>query len=115
MSKVEALRRAAAGRILIKDGPYGTAIQAHRLDEGDYRGALNLTHDQKGNNDLLNLTRPDIVAAICDAYLNAGADIVATNTFSANAISQADYGAAHLVGDINREAARITRRAADES
>ncbi|MBA3896840.1 MAG: homocysteine S-methyltransferase family protein [Sphingomonadaceae bacterium] len=107
------LQALAHDRILIKDGPYGTAIQAYRLKEGDYRGALDLARDQKGNNDLLALTRPDIVAAICEAYIGAGADIVATNTFSANAISQADYAAEHLVRDINLEAARIARAAAD--
>jgi 5-methyltetrahydrofolate--homocysteine methyltransferase len=69
---------------------------------------------KKGNNDILALTRPDIVAAIGEAYLAAGSDIVSTNTFSANRISQADYGAEHLVADINHESARLGREAADK-
>ncbi len=113
MTIADTLRAAAAARILIKDGPYGTAIQGLGLTEADYRGDLALTLDQKGNNDLLNLTRPDDIAAICSAYIAAGADVLATNTFNANRISQADYGAEHLVGDINRAAARIIRGCAD--
>jgi 5-methyltetrahydrofolate--homocysteine methyltransferase len=108
------LRRLLAERIVIKDGPYGTAIQALGLTESDYRGALDLSHDQKGNNDLLNLTRPDAVAGIARAYLEAGADIIATNSFNANAISQSDYGTEELVGDINRHGARILRELLDE-
>jgi 5-methyltetrahydrofolate--homocysteine methyltransferase len=77
-------------------------------------GALGLGHDQKGNNDILALTRPDVPEAIHRAYFEAGADIAETNTFSANRISQADYGAEHLVRDINVQSARIARRVADE-
>ncbi len=113
MTIADTLRAEAAKRILVKDGPYGTAIQGLGLVEADYRGNLALAMDQKGNNDLLNLTRPDDIAAICDAYIAAGADVLATNTFNANRISQADYGAEHLVGDINRAAARIIRRTVD--
>ena len=69
--------------------------------------------DQRGNNDLLNLTRPEVVRSICHSFADAGAEILATNTFNANAISQADYGAEHLVDDINGAAARITREVAD--
>jgi len=105
--------RAVAERILIKDGPYGTMIQSYKLVEADYRGDLDLARDQKGNNDLLNLSRPDIIREIADKYLAAGADVVATNSFNANAISQADYAAEHLVADINREGARILKAAAD--
>lgn len=113
-SEAEAAFRAAlAERILIKDGPYGTAIQALGLTEADYRGALSLSRDQKGNNDLLNLTQPEAVAGIARAYAEAGADLLATNTFNANAISQGDYGTEHLVPDINRAAARIVRAVAD--
>ncbi|MGQ5701535.1 homocysteine S-methyltransferase family protein [Sandaracinobacteroides sp. A072] len=108
-----AFRAAAASRILVKDGPYGTAIQGLGLKEEDYRGDLAVTHDQKGNNDLLNLTRPDAIAGIARAYLDAGADLLATNSFNANAISQADYGTEALVADINRAAARILRTEAD--
>ena len=73
-----------------------------------------LTDDQKGNNDLLCLTRPDVIDAITRAYLDAGSDIVSTNTFNANTISQGDYAAVHLVRDINLAAARIARTAADD-
>jgi 5-methyltetrahydrofolate--homocysteine methyltransferase len=102
-----------AQRILVKDGPYGTEIQARALSEADFRGSLAVSRDQKGNNDLLNLTRPDVVADIARSYAEAGADLLATNTFNANAISQADYGTEALVADINRAAARIVRAAAD--
>ncbi len=115
MTVADTLRAEAAKRILIKDGPYGTAIQGLGLQEADYKGTLDLPMDQKGNNDLLNLTRPDDIAGVCDAYIAAGADVLATNTFNANRISQADYGAEHLVGDINRAAARITRECADRA
>ena len=84
-------------------------IQAERLSEADFRGDLQLNHDQRGNNDLLNLTRPDIVRKIARQFVDSGADILATNTFNANRISQSDYGAESLVGDINESAARIIR------
>ena len=113
MSPAETLRTEAAKRILIKDGAYGTLIQQRRLQEADYRGALDLAKDQRGNNDLLNLTKPDVVRDICGSFADAGAEILATNTFNANAISQSDYGAQALVCDINRAAARITRHVAD--
>jgi 5-methyltetrahydrofolate--homocysteine methyltransferase len=109
------IRAAAAQRILIKDGAYGTLIQAERLAEADYRGDLSLNHDQRGNNDLLNLTRPDIVAGIARRFVAAGADILATNSFNATRISQADYGCEHLVGEINRAAAGIIRSVVDEA
>jgi 5-methyltetrahydrofolate--homocysteine methyltransferase len=112
-AKADLLRQLARERILVKDGPYGSMIQACGLDEAGFRGDRTFARDQKGNNDLLNLTRPDIIARICDDYLDAGADIVATNTFNANAISQADYGDEALVRDINLAAARLTRAAAD--
>jgi 5-methyltetrahydrofolate--homocysteine methyltransferase len=113
MSSAAEFRVEAANRILIKDGPFGTAIQAERLGADAYRGDLVLLKDQKGNNDLLNLTRPDIVAKICDSFADAGADVLATNTFNANRISQADFGAEQLVSDINRAAARTVREIAD--
>ncbi len=105
---------AARERILITDGAFGTEIQQRKLTEADYAGALGLGHDQKGNNDILALTRPDVPEAIHRAYFAAGADIAETNTFSANRISQADYGAQHLVRDINVASARLARRVADE-
>ena len=106
------LRVEAAKRILLTDGAFGTMIQGYRLTEADYRGGLDLGHDQKGNNDLLAITQPHVVAEITEAYLDAGSDIVSTNTFNANAISQADYGAEHLVRDINLASAQIARNAA---
>lgn len=109
----ERLRVEAAKRILVKDGAYGTLIQAEKLGEADFRGDQTLNGDQKGNNDLLNLTQPDIVRSIARRFVDAGAEILATNTFNANRISQADYGAEHLVRDINVAAARITREVAD--
>jgi 5-methyltetrahydrofolate--homocysteine methyltransferase len=115
MTPREALKDAAACRILLTDGAFGTEIQNYKLDEAAYAGALGLSRDQKGNNDLLALTRPDVVDAITRAYLAAGSDIVSTNTFSANRISQADYGAEHLVRDINLASARIARAAADDA
>ena len=113
MNTAELLKAEAARRILVKDGAYGTQIQNRRLAEADYRGGLALERDQKGNNDLLNLTRPDIVGSIADAFACAGADILATNSFNANRISQADYGAEHLVREINSAAARSIAEVAD--
>jgi 5-methyltetrahydrofolate--homocysteine methyltransferase len=109
-----ALLEQAAQRILITDGAFGTEIQNRKLTEADYAGALGLGHDQKGNNDILALTRPDVPEAIHRAYFQAGADIAETNTFSANRISQADYGAEHLVREINVQSAALARRVADE-
>src|SRR4028118_816599 len=99
MNAAEQLKAEAAKRILVKDGAYGTQIQARRLREADYAGDLGLSRDQKGNNDLLNLTRPDLVREICQAFADAGADILATNTFNANRLSQADSGAESLGRD----------------
>ncbi len=104
----------AAKRILITDGAFGTEIQNWKLAEADYAGALGLSHDQKGNNDILALTKPEVPEAIHRAYFEAGADIAETNTFSANRISQADYGAEHLVRGINVESAKLARKLADE-
>lgn len=110
-----ALRAAAADRILIFDGGYGTSIQGYRLTEADYKGDLDLPMDQKGNNDLLCLTRPDVVKAIHSAYLDNGADMIETNTFSSTRIAMADYGCEHLVRDINIAAARIARECCEEA
>jgi 5-methyltetrahydrofolate--homocysteine methyltransferase len=115
MSKAQDFRAAAAQRILIKDGPYGTQIQAAGLSAEDYGAGAGLARDQKGNNDLVNLTQGAVIRRICDAYIEAGAVLLATNTFNANRISQADYGAEHLVRDINLAAARIIREAVDEA
>src|SRR5688572_21555999 len=114
MSARESLLAEAKKRILLFDGAFGTQIQERRLGEADYAGQLGLPADQQGNNDLLALTRPDVIASITRAYLEAGSDIVSTNTFSSNRISQADYGAQALVAEINRAAAGIARQLADE-
>jgi 5-methyltetrahydrofolate--homocysteine methyltransferase len=113
MSAAENLRSEAAKRILIKDGAYGTLIQQQRLQSADYCGGLDLMKDQRGNNDLLNLTKPELIRSICESFADAGANLLATNTFNANAISQADYGAEEFVPKINRAAAEITREVAD--
>ncbi len=104
-------------RILVMDGPRGTMIQRLNLSEADFRGARFAAHPRevRGNNDLLTLTRPDAIRDIHRAYLAAGADIIGTNTFNANRLSQADYGLEALVPEMNREAARLAREAADET
>ncbi len=103
-------------RILILDGAMGTMVQARHLTEADFRGTRFSGHgrDLKGNNDLLTLTRPDVVSDIHRQYLRSGAEIIATNTFNSNAPSQADYGLEALVYELNRAAARIARGVADE-
>ena len=90
-------------------------LQAYKLEEADFRGDRFKDHpsDLKGNNDLLSLTRPDVVEAIHTAYLEVGADLIETNTFNANAISQSDYATEDLVYEINLESAKIARKAAD--
>lgn len=102
-------------KILILDGAMGTMIQRHNLSESDFRGNLPIPPDVrvKGANDLLCLTRPDVIADIHRAYINAGADIIETNSFNANRISMAEYGAGELVASINERAAAIAREAAD--
>jgi 5-methyltetrahydrofolate--homocysteine methyltransferase len=111
-----ALEAAAKERILIIDGAMGTMIQRHKLDEAGYRGARfkGWTRDVKGNNDLLVLTQPEIIGEIHEAYLEAGADILETNTFNAQAISLADYGMEELAYEMNVAAAKIARAAADK-
>lgn len=110
------LLEAAKDRILILDGAMGTAIQALKLTEDDYRNADLKTnhHDLKGNQDILNLTTPDKIRIIHEAYLAAGADIIETNTFNGTSISQSDYGTGHLSYKINFEGARLARLAADK-
>src|SRR6478609_3718427 len=100
-------------RILIIDGAMGTMIQRHKLKEEDYRGERfkDWSSDLKGNNDLLCLTQPQIIKEIHKQYLEAGADIIETNTFNAQKISLADYHMEHLAYEINYEAARIAKEA----
>ncbi|HMN34698.1 MAG TPA: methionine synthase [Chiayiivirga sp.] len=133
-ARVAALHAALARRILIIDGAMGTMIQRERLEEADYRGerfahgydALFAdpghahgpgcgceAHDQRGNNDLLSLTRPGLISEIHRAYLQAGADLVETNTFNSTGISLADYRLQHLVRELNREGARLARAECD--
>lgn len=103
-------------RILVLDGAMGTMIQRYKLEESDFRGERFKNHhkDLKGNNDLLNITRPDVIEAIHKEYLEVGSDIIETNTFSSNAISMADYDMEDLVYELNFEGAKIARKAADE-
>ena len=109
------LERQLQQRILILDGAMGTMIQRQKLSEEDFRGQLFQDHtcDLKGNNDLLAMTRPDIIEKIHTDFLNAGADIIQTNSFSGTRISQADYSLEHIVPELNRAAALCARRAAD--
>jgi 5-methyltetrahydrofolate--homocysteine methyltransferase len=113
MSAAGTLRAEAARRILIKDGAYGTLIQQQRLQSADYCGGLDLMKDQRGNNDLLNLTKPELIRSIAESFGDAGADVLATNTFNGNAISQSDYGAEEFVQRINRASAEIIREVVD--
>ena len=110
-----ALDRALAERILILDGAMGTMIQRHKLTEADFRGARLKDHpkDLQGNNDLLILTRPDVISEIHGQYLEAGADIIETNTFSSTSVVQADYSLEHLAYELNVEGARLARAACD--
>jgi 5-methyltetrahydrofolate--homocysteine methyltransferase len=116
-NRIDQLLGALRDRILVLDGAMGTMIQQYELDETDYRGRLFADHPQslKGNNDLLSLSRPDVIEAIHRAYVAAGADIIETNTFTATSISQSDYGTEAAVRDINLGAAKIARNVAEES
>ena len=113
--KTAVLKRLLGERILILDGAMGTMIQSYRLSESEYRGACFAGHDHdlKGDNDLLVLTKPDVVREIHNGFLEAGADIIETNTFNATAIAQADYKLADQVREINLAAARLARECAD--
>jgi len=114
--RLEKLEAALMTRILILDGAMGTMIQASKLDEDDYRGQRFADHsdDLKGNNDLLVLTRPDLIGDIHRQFLAVGCDLIETNTFNANRISQADYALEDLSEEINRVAAELARSACDE-
>jgi len=113
--RIAALKAAAAERVLVLDGSWGVMIQKYKLSEEDYRGSQFADHPmpQKGNNDLLILTRPDIITDLHDAYYAAGADISETNTFSSTSIGMADYGMESQVRALNLEAARLGRESAD--
>jgi 5-methyltetrahydrofolate--homocysteine methyltransferase len=107
-----------SNRIIIIDGAMGTMIQRYKLEEDDFRcdefDLRNHKSPLKGNNDLLSITRPDVIREIHNQYLEAGADIIETNTFSGQFISQADYGLEHLSYELNLRSAKIARQAADE-
>ena len=113
--RVAALEAALSERILILDGGMGTMLQQYSLDEAGYRGErfACTCHDLKGNNDLLSLTQPEIIRAVHTAYLDAGADLIETNTFNSTSIAQADYHLESLVYELNRESARIARESTD--
>lgn len=115
-ARLSAFQKALKNRILILDGAMGTMIQSYKLEEKDYRGErfADWRMDVKGNNDLLVLTQPQIIAEIEKAYLDAGADVLETNTFNSTRVSQADYGMEHLVYELNLEGARIARQVADQ-
>lgn len=122
--RVAALEQALVQRILVIDGAMGTMIQTWNLGETDYRGERfadgfdrdhghGCSHDLKGNNDLLLLTRPDVIASVHRAYLEAGADLIETNTFNATSVSQADYHLEHIVYELNVAGARLARDCCD--
>ncbi len=114
--RINKLHEALRNRILIIDGAMGTMIQQHRLDEADFRGDQFTGHSVplKGTNDLLSLTRPAVIEDIHRAFLEAGADIIETNTFNGTSISQSDYEMEGAVCDINIAAAELARRVADD-
>ncbi|HEX4160792.1 MAG TPA: methionine synthase [Rhizomicrobium sp.] len=115
-ARAEWLKQEATKRILLLDGAWGVMIQGYGLGEADFRGERfrDHSHDLKGNNDLLTLTRPDIIAKIGRDYLAAGADILETNTFNSTSVSQADYALSHLVPELNESGAALARAICDE-
>lgn len=116
MSLHEELKKTLTERIMFLDGAMGTMIQKHRLEEEDFRGEefKDFNRNLKGNNDLLSLTRPDIILNIHRAYLEAGSEIIETNTFNGTSISQADYGLEHLAYRLNLESAKLAKQATNE-
>ncbi|MEO1369345.1 MAG: homocysteine S-methyltransferase family protein, partial [Acidobacteriota bacterium] len=109
------LRTLLSQRILILDGAMGTMVQGYGLEEADFRGERFKDHgaELRGNNDILCLTRPDVVEEIHRSFLEAGADLIETNTFSTQVVSQADYDLEDIVYELNYEAARLARRVTD--
>lgn len=114
--RIEALRLAMGSRVIVLDGAMGTMIQKHGLEEEDYRGArfVDWEHPVKGNNELLSITRPDIIREIHLEYYRAGSDMVETNTFGATVIAQSDYKMEALVDEMNLASAKVAREAAEE-
>ena len=115
-NRTELLKKLISQKILILDGAMGTMIQSYKLTESEFRGSKFANHprDLKGNNDLLSLTRPDVIEEIHRAYLDAGADIIETNTFNGTSISHADYDTEKFVYDLNLASAKLARQAADD-
>ncbi len=116
MTNKRDIKKELENRVLVMDGAMGSLLQEYRLTEEDYRGEMleDAQHEQKGNNDILSLTHPGIIAKIHDKYLDAGADIILTNTFNANRISQADYNKQHLVYEMNKASAEIAKKEAEK-
>ena len=110
-ARLTALHAALEQRILVLDGAMGTMIQRYKLSEAEYRGERfrDYPRDLRGNNDLLSITRPEVIREIHAQYLEAGADILETNTFNSTSISQADYGMEDLVAELNLASARLAR------
>jgi 5-methyltetrahydrofolate--homocysteine methyltransferase len=115
-ARISWMHQEAKKRLLLLDGSWGVMIQGYKLSEDDFRGARFGNHpsDLRGNNDLLTLTKPEIIRDIGRAYLDAGADFIETNTFNSNFTSQEDYGLGHLVGELNEAGARLARELCDE-
>ena len=113
MNRTKEIREILDQRIMVLDGAMGTMIQRYKLSDEDYRGTRfkSFKHEVKGNNDLLSLTQPHIIKAIHNEYLEAGADIIETNTFNANCFSQADYAMEDLVYELNLNSAKIAKTA----
>ena len=116
MNRTELLKQQLQQRILVTDGATGSLLQTYQLDEAGYRMErfADFPYDIKGNHEVLNLTQPEIIKAVHTAYLEAGADLITTNTFNGTAVSQAEYHMAHLVYEMNHEAARLAREAIAE-
>ncbi len=116
MTNIESLNKALKERILVLDGAMGTMLQRYKFEEEDYRGERfkDWEHPVKGNNDLLSLTQPQAIEEVHKKYLEAGADIIETNTFSGTTIAMADYHMEELVYELNYESAKIARKACDE-
>lgn len=115
-TRIDSFHNALKDRILILDGAMGSLIQSYQLEEADYRGErfIDWPSDIKGNNDLLSITQPDIIKAIHKAYLDAGSDILETNTFNSTAVSQADYGMEELAYELNKAGAALAREVCDD-
>ena len=113
---MEKVKEIFKNKILVIDGAMGTMVQSYKLGEADFRGTRFKDHsnDLKGNNEVLSLTRPDVISAIHRSYLEAGADIIETNTFSANSISQKDYNLETVAYDLNKASAEIAKAEAEK-